>query len=395
MSNVRYEFTEKQAREDDPRVLYISVSKFGEDWLSLPHYHPHAELLFITNGAGIFRREGRDYPVKRGDLVIVNPNTLHTELSSPEKPLECLIVGVQNTAFMKGEKDEEREDPPVCTFLGQGDHLDEYVYAVERELAEKSPNYLSFTRHLACILLFCVMRRAGLRAVTRKGGLVAKECSFVRQYIDEHFAEDLSIDELAAKTFTNKYHLIHIFSREYGISPIAYLMEKRIEEARHLLRETRMSVTEISKMTGFSSPSFFAKRFKQSVRLSPLAYRNGGGNAGEIATPPVWLSRIFDFLISLSGKGTSREARARPLRGLSDCPAIPPEYPAQKIYAKKPCEKRTVFVASAVFSAICFSDALILSLPFSGQNCSPVPRNFLRFCARPSPASVFFEFICR
>ena len=63
-------------------------------------------------------------------------------------------------------------------------------------------------------------------------------------------------------------------------------MEKRIEEARHLLRETRMSVTEISKMTGFSSPSFFAKRFKQSVRLSPLAYRNGGGNAGEIATPP-------------------------------------------------------------------------------------------------------------
>ena len=187
---------------------------------------------------------------------------------------------------MKGEKDEEREDPPVCTFLGQGDHLDEYVYAVERELAEKSPNYLSFTRHLACILLFCVMRRAGLRAVTRKGGLVAKECSFVRQYIDEHFAEDLSIDELAAKTFTNKYHLIHIFSREYGISPIAYLMEKRIEEARHLLRETRMSVTEISKMTGFSSPSFFAKRFKQSVRLSPLAYRNGGGNAGEIATPP-------------------------------------------------------------------------------------------------------------
>ena len=84
MSNVRYEFTEKQAREDDPRVLYISVSKFGEDWLSLPHYHPHAELLFITNGAGIFRREGRDYPVKRGDLVIVNPNTLHTELSSPK-----------------------------------------------------------------------------------------------------------------------------------------------------------------------------------------------------------------------------------------------------------------------------------------------------------------------
>ena len=84
--------------------------------------------------------------------------------------------------------------------------------------------------------------------------------------------------------------------------------------------------------------------------------------------PPVGLSMIFDFLISLSEKGTSREARARPLRGLSGCPAIPPEYPAQKIYAKKPCEKRTVFVASAVFSAICLS----------GFCPSPVPGKIVR-----------------
>lgn len=281
MSNVRYELSEREP-QGGPRVLYVAVSVFGEDWLSLPHDHPHAELLFVTEGAGRFRLAETEYPLRRGDLVIVNPNLRHTELSSSESPLRCLIVGVENAIF----SDDGQNPSPVYRFSGRSESAALCLGALERELSEKPPGYLSAAKHLASALLVCATRCADLRGGNKTDGSAAKECSLARQYLDEHFAEDISVDELAAITFTNKYHLIHLFSREYGISPIAYLMEKRISEAKHLLRETRMSVTEISKVTGFSSPSFFAKRFGQSVGLSPLAYRKSGAKKRPVFSSP-------------------------------------------------------------------------------------------------------------
>lgn len=305
MSNVRYELTENELQGRGPKVLYLSVSKSGADWLSLSHSHPHTELLFVTSGAGWFRLNGRDYPIRQGNLAVTNPDTVHTEISSPDKPLKCLIVGVENAAFDLRRNGSDGESCPVFDFPGHSDGLSTYLLAIERELSEKSENYLLLAHHLAYALLLYAMRHTGLRAVPKRNKTAVKECAFVRQYIDEHFAEEVSVGELAAKTFTNKYHLIHLFSREYGISPIAYLMERRIEEAGHLLRETRMSVTEISKVTGFSSPSFFAKRFKQSMRVSPLAYRNKGANPvkdyppPERMTTPGLLSLLFAFLRKL------------------------------------------------------------------------------------------------
>ena len=66
---------------------------------------------------------------------------------------------------------------------------------------------------------------------------------------------------------------MHTFSREFGISPINYLISRRIAESKHLLGETDHSLSQIAHMLGFSSPSYFSQSFRKLEGISPMEYR--------------------------------------------------------------------------------------------------------------------------
>lgn len=71
----------------------------------------------------------------------------------------------------------------------------------------------------------------------------------------------------------NKYYLAHAFTKHTGVSPINYLIKKRIEEAKNLLSATDYSVAQIALSVGFSSHAYFAQVFKKEVGMSPISYR--------------------------------------------------------------------------------------------------------------------------
>ena len=96
----------------------------------------------------------------------------------------------------------------------------------------------------------------------------------MRRYIETHFKETLTLDNLAAVAHVSKYYLAHAFSREYGTSPINYVLSCRIQESLRLLSETHMSLSQIAGILGFSSPSYFSQSFRRIKGLSPMAYRN-------------------------------------------------------------------------------------------------------------------------
>ena len=71
----------------------------------------------------------------------------------------------------------------------------------------------------------------------------------------------------------NKYYLSHAFKREFGISPINYMISKRIEESKYLLTETDLSMSQIAQLLGFSSLSYFSQVFRRTQEISPKEYR--------------------------------------------------------------------------------------------------------------------------
>ena len=101
----------------------------------------------------------------------------------------------------------------------------------------------------------------------------SRECEFIRRYIDNHFKEDLNLDHLARLAHLNKYYLSHSFRREFGTSPINYLISRRVEESRFLLRKTDYSLSLIAEILGFSSLSYFSQSFHRVEGISPTEYR--------------------------------------------------------------------------------------------------------------------------
>ena len=95
----------------------------------------------------------------------------------------------------------------------------------------------------------------------------------VCSYIKEHYAEQISLDDLAEIVHFNKNHLVRQFKKTVGVSPISYLIRLRMEHARKLLTETDFPVKEIAASCGYFDFSFFNSYFKKHHSLTPLEYR--------------------------------------------------------------------------------------------------------------------------
>lgn len=136
------------------------------------------------------------------------------------------------------------------------------------------PDYERACRSLLEVVLIRLNRQRDAALSGETGGArTSRECGLVRRYIDNHFKENLSLDQLARLAHVNKYYLAHAFRKEFGTSPINYLISRRVEESRFLLRETDHSLALIAQMLGFSSSSYFSQCFRRVEGISPTEYR--------------------------------------------------------------------------------------------------------------------------
>lgn len=92
-------------------------------------------------------------------------------------------------------------------------------------------------------------------------------------YINEHFREQITVEELASRVGLSQYHFIRSFKKETGFTPHEYLVNTRIATARYLLKNTQLPVKDICFASGFSSESVFCGAFKKNQGTTPVQYR--------------------------------------------------------------------------------------------------------------------------
>jgi AraC-like DNA-binding protein len=95
----------------------------------------------------------------------------------------------------------------------------------------------------------------------------------VIRYIHANYDSKIVLKELARKLTVSSAHLCRVFCDKYRLSPMQYLNNWRIHEAKELLKNTEMSITEISAKVGFQSVHYLSRRFAARERMSPLQYR--------------------------------------------------------------------------------------------------------------------------
>ena len=253
------------------KLLNVASSRYGGDWHSVPHTHDHTELFFIVSGKGQFLIQDQVFPVDVNNLVIINPNVAHTEDSLNAQPLEYIVLGIEGVELATSENSNGQ----FCIL----DHFESLEISscmrnILREMELKNTGYEDICQAYMEILIIRLMRSTSL-AVQSEPQVISgnRQCAVVRRYIDLHFKEALTLEQLADEVHMNKYYLSHAFKREYGVSPINYMITRRIEESKYLLAETDLPMSQIAQLLGFSSLSYFSQVFRRSQNTSPLEYR--------------------------------------------------------------------------------------------------------------------------
>ena len=258
------------------KLLNVASARYGGDWHSVPHTHNHMELFFIVGGKGQFLIDDQLYPVDINTLVMINPNVTHTEVSLNAQPLEYIVLGIDGIELATSN-----------TSNGQFSILNHYesmeisscLRNILREMEQKNPGYEDVCQAYMEILIIRLMRTTAL-AVPAEPQTVStnRQCAAVRRYIDLHFKEPLTLEQLAEEGHMNKFYLSHAFKKEYGLSPINYMISKRIDESKYLLAETDLSMSQIAQLLGFSSLSYFSQVFHRTQDISPKEYRQSQRN---------------------------------------------------------------------------------------------------------------------
>ena len=258
------------------KLLNVSSAKYGGDWHSVPHTHNHMELFYIVGGRGQFLIQDQLYPVNANNLVIINPNVPHTEVSLNAQPLEYIVLGIEGVELASSEQSNGR--------FSMLDHFESVEISgclrnILREMELKSTGYEDVCQAYMEILIIRLMRSTALSVPAQPQQISAnRQCAAVKRYIDQHFKETLTLDQLAEEAHMNKFYLSHAFKQEFGVSPINYLISCRIEESKYLLAETDLSISQIAQLLNFSSPSYFSQVFRRTQGVSPVEFRQSTKN---------------------------------------------------------------------------------------------------------------------
>lgn len=254
------------------KLLNVASYRYDGDWDSVSHTHNHTELFFIVSGKGQFLIQDQVFPVDVNNLVIINPNVPHTEASLNAQPMEYIVLGITGVELAT----DVNSNGQFCIL----DHFESVEISsclrnILRETEIKNTGYEDVCQAYMEILIIRLMRNIAMTTQGEPQALPGnRQCAAIKRYIDLHFKESLTLEQLSSGAHMNKYYLAHTFKREYGISPINYMLFRRIEESKYLLAETDLSMSQIAQILGFSSSSYFSQVFRKSQHMSPMEFRH-------------------------------------------------------------------------------------------------------------------------
>lgn len=254
--------------------------------LNMPsnHYHSYYEIYYQLSGERYFFIKDRSYYLKKGDIVLINSYDLHKTLQAGGKTHERILIYF-DTSYISPFKELISDIDLLACFkkatpvfnLGPKDQLliEKLLYAMLEEDTKRQEGYLSSIKiYLLELLIFLGRFSPEIKnSYLEFPSSLHKKISEITNYINLHYKENLSLDQLADLFYMNTYYLSRTFSEVTGFHLTQYINTIRIRASEELLQTTELSILEIALAVGYSNATHFGRVFKQLLGVSPLQYR--------------------------------------------------------------------------------------------------------------------------
>lgn len=238
-------------------------------------FHPFTYFYYLDEGFGKLTIENDNIEVNAGDLIIINSNVGHTlHLDKSISNVKYLGFGIESVSIA-GLDDDESKSINYFHIDNRNKALrfEDYFEDIHREYKSNDIFARSLANATATTLVINLLRKYRKDITIKRDKKVNRQIDYIKSYIDSNYSEDIKLEDLSAMAYMNKFHLISEFKQSYRITPIEYLILKRIEIAKSLLISTNHSMEEISAMVGFNSQSYFNQVFKKKAGQTPSQFR--------------------------------------------------------------------------------------------------------------------------
>lgn len=232
------------------------------------HSHDAFAIGAILQGVGGYQCRGARHALPAGTLSLMNPEEPHTGHAESERLVyRMLYVEEARLPALLGRKSLPRG-------FGALNPADDGAVAgglARLAAAFECGTALAVESELLAVLELVFVRHGGLRAaapVSRDGGVTAR----LRDYLEAHYAEPVSLGQLAALVQRHPRHLLEAFRRAYGVPPHTYLLQRRVREAKRRLLAGEGAV-EVALALGFYDQAHFSGTFKRFTGVSPGRFR--------------------------------------------------------------------------------------------------------------------------
>ncbi len=279
----RYEGNQKMStikiEELNPSVLYFWKEVKLADAAKVS-CHDFSEVIFILSGQGKYCIDGVIYHVAEGDLIVIDQGTKHMSLvSHPDNPTTEAMVGFADVKFEGYEENvvplPSGEGPVIHTQGELRQRLFKIFTSMDAENAEpRCGRYYMLKAYLMQILLLLVREQTepvemntgySFKSVNKK--YVVEQ---ILNYFEDHYAEKISMDQIADNTYLSTVYISKIFKSEIGTTPIRHLINIRLEKAKELLEKGwEGSIQEVALAVGYDDAYHFSKLFKKHYGVSP------------------------------------------------------------------------------------------------------------------------------
>ena len=234
------------------------------------HYHPNHELYLMLEGECKYFIGNSIYEIRGGDLVIIPSRMIHKTVYNGNYR-KRLLLNCASSVIPEQVLNKLNGRAHILRDSDINDEVIRLFELIEREYNSQDP--FAFTM-LKCYVqqLYVIIARSQL--TSKVDEVTNNSVSYVLNYINEHYSERITLENMAKACAVSISHLSKTFKAETGLGFADYLSTLRLEKAEAMLREREdMSVTEIAFSCGFNDSNYFSDRFKREFGISPLKFR--------------------------------------------------------------------------------------------------------------------------
>ncbi|MFO1499582.1 MAG: helix-turn-helix domain-containing protein [Verrucomicrobiota bacterium] len=261
-------------------------------------WHERLELFLPLDGPARFLMGDREVRLEAGDLLVVDNLKLHSVVNFPGFDTRVIVISFRpefvyslgspshDYAFLLPFYSKVEAQPHI---LRGSDGLAAPVYSAMARLLECYFHESNWSYYAAGCkahflqVLYYLARRFHASEVLKAEFLRQQQKSQrlrkLLDYLSEHYAERMTVAAAAKLANMSQAVFMKLFKQVAGMTFVAYLTRVRLTQALPLLRETDLSIAEISGRVGFSEQSYFDRRFKKQYGCTPLGYRKQPGSA--------------------------------------------------------------------------------------------------------------------